>query len=294
MHKFTNLGLTYGIITAGQSASGFALNFVITGFLNPHNDSPDIVRSNTRHFSQPEILDRVPYLFLLLSAIYLVPAAVTGMRAPPAPPDIDKVTTLTQTTDKNNQVSNKENNEGHTASTESTTTKALSESTQLITKDAVTVERQGPQQEAEEKGVDTKHLFLEKDFYLIWFVAFCGFFVSSSCVGLYKEMGLSRNPDDVYMAALITTGAVCTTLARPVWGIVVDRLGIKRSVMLQGGSCCILTGFWYWALLRGEVIYFLWTILLFVAMSPPKIFIALATKAYFGQLHFFTNFVIDP
>ena len=83
-------GVASGIVVSGYGLSSFIFNFVQTGYINPHNKSPnDIPYSDNpdeTYFSQPEILNAVPNVFLVLSACYatmLVIGSVFLVNPPP-------------------------------------------------------------------------------------------------------------------------------------------------------------------------------------------------------------------
>ena len=83
-------GVASGIVVSGYGLSSFIFNFVQTGYINPHNKSPnDIPYSDNpdeTYFSQPEILNAVPNVFLILSACYatmLVIGSVFLVNPPP-------------------------------------------------------------------------------------------------------------------------------------------------------------------------------------------------------------------
>ncbi|XP_052217852.1 uncharacterized protein LOC127835450 isoform X4 [Dreissena polymorpha] len=59
-----------GIILAGYGGGASIFNQVITAFINPDNYSPDLVtKEGDRYFTQPDLLDRVPYSFLVLGGL---------------------------------------------------------------------------------------------------------------------------------------------------------------------------------------------------------------------------------
>lgn len=67
-------GLINGIAVAGFGAGAFIFNLIIKAFINPLKLQPDYVDlvTSKSYFTQPEVLGRVPYVFLLLGFIYLV------------------------------------------------------------------------------------------------------------------------------------------------------------------------------------------------------------------------------
>lgn len=67
-------GLACGVVVSGFGLSALVFNSVQTEYINPHNSAPDLQdqdNPDVKYFSQSEILDRVPYVFLILSACYV-------------------------------------------------------------------------------------------------------------------------------------------------------------------------------------------------------------------------------
>lgn len=62
-------GLAYGIVVTGASVGSVLFTEAVTVFVNPKNLHPSFVNGTTL-FTQPEVIARVPYSFLLIAAIY--------------------------------------------------------------------------------------------------------------------------------------------------------------------------------------------------------------------------------
>jgi OFA family oxalate/formate antiporter-like MFS transporter len=67
-------GLINGIAVAGFGAGAFIFNLIIKAFINPNALQADFVNlvDNKSYFTQTSVLDRVPYIFLILGFIYLI------------------------------------------------------------------------------------------------------------------------------------------------------------------------------------------------------------------------------
>ncbi|KAK7475269.1 hypothetical protein BaRGS_00033500, partial [Batillaria attramentaria] len=63
-------GLVNGFVVAGFGGGAFIFDQVQTAYVNPHNIAADLTDNGEKYFSQDEILDRVPKLFLLLGGCY--------------------------------------------------------------------------------------------------------------------------------------------------------------------------------------------------------------------------------
>ena len=63
-------GLAIGFVIAGYGLGPVVFIPIQSALINPHNIHPNATRSNTHIYTDPELLDRIPYLFLILGGIY--------------------------------------------------------------------------------------------------------------------------------------------------------------------------------------------------------------------------------
>ncbi|KAK7467823.1 hypothetical protein BaRGS_00036929, partial [Batillaria attramentaria] len=260
-HKFDNQGLVFGILCGGHGGAGVLMNLIITGFVNPNNLMPDDAHTDSRYFSQAEILDRLPCTFLLLAGVYLalLPLGIYGMRTPPLKTEND-ATSLLQA------------DQGCPAS--------------IPEKEASTDEeeaRRNLKAASQQEDLSPCQLFSRKTFYLVSLIALCTALTGFSVTSLYKTMGLTQIPDDAYMVALGSMGSLCCAISRPLWGLMMDKTSLKTGIV------CILTAFWHVVLRNGRALYFVWTVLIFSSAAFGTLFVKVATKTYFGSSHFIAN-----
>ncbi|XP_045202340.2 uncharacterized protein LOC123555816 [Mercenaria mercenaria] len=65
--------LAVGFIVCGVGGGALVFNQLITAYFNPNNLTPDVKTSDgQKYFTDKEVLDRVPTLFLILAAVYAV------------------------------------------------------------------------------------------------------------------------------------------------------------------------------------------------------------------------------
>ncbi|XP_071085568.1 uncharacterized protein [Haliotis cracherodii] len=63
-------GLAGGLVVAGFGGGGFIFNLVQTAFINPGNLPTDLTVNDEKYFTQPEVLERVPWVFVLTGGLY--------------------------------------------------------------------------------------------------------------------------------------------------------------------------------------------------------------------------------
>ena len=59
-------GVANGIVLAGYGVGILSFNFIQTTFANPNNIAVETSNSEEKYFTDPQVLDRIPYTFLLL------------------------------------------------------------------------------------------------------------------------------------------------------------------------------------------------------------------------------------
>ena len=64
-------GLAMGFVVGGFGGGALVFNYIQTAILNPNNVSPASSGPDKDYFTDPDLLDRVPNLLLILSGIYL-------------------------------------------------------------------------------------------------------------------------------------------------------------------------------------------------------------------------------
>ena len=83
-------GLASGIVVSGFGLSALIFNGVQTGYINPYNSAPnepDPRDSDIKYFSQEDVLNRVPSVFLILSGCYATMQILASIFLVNPPPD---------------------------------------------------------------------------------------------------------------------------------------------------------------------------------------------------------------
>ncbi|XP_076467195.1 apicoplast pyruvate carrier 1-like [Babylonia areolata] len=96
-------GLMSGLIFVGFGLGSTIFNQIITLYLNPNNIPPDLTHGEDVYFTQDEVLDRVPGLFLVLGGTYAA-MQLTGvvlMANPPGGASSQKEASIATDTDQN-------------------------------------------------------------------------------------------------------------------------------------------------------------------------------------------------
>lgn len=205
-----------GLVVCGFGGGALVFNEVITWYVNPNNLAPDETDNGEKYFTEQEILDHVPTLFILLAVIYLT-MQVIGILAISEPPDhhpknscwrrlcakINKGVVSTEVTELLHDVE-----EQHQS------TRCISVRDGLV------------------------QLFKNKNAYLLWLMIFlidCGM---QFALTLYKAYGQTFIKDDHFLALTGAISSLFNAFFRPVWGIVMDKFGFQ--VAMKSLSACFV------------------------------------------------------
>ncbi|XP_052783317.1 uncharacterized protein LOC128219536 isoform X2 [Mya arenaria] len=185
-----------GLIVCGYGGGAFIFNFVVTGFINPNNLSPDLVEAgNKKYFTQKAVLDRVPYVFLLLAGIYLA-MCVIGIIAVTPPP-----------------VPGQEGCLHH-----------LREDEELMVNQGINLMPRESALVIMLRVIKNKNAWI---WMWILFLIFCGLQFANS---FYKDYGQTFISDDHFLALIGSMSSIFNCLLRPVWGVIMDKYGFEFAI----------------------------------------------------------------
>ncbi|TGZ71330.1 hypothetical protein CRM22_002709 [Opisthorchis felineus] len=245
-------GLVVGLTVAGFGMGALVFTPVQTAFINPHNVLVDNV---TRQFTDNEVLDRVPKVFLLLGGVLL------GLQ-------IIGFCLLRQTP----------TSEGPTEKSDTTaTTKSPQAETQSDSA-------------AEEKRIENlspKQVLRRVDFYLLWIIMFCNVIPITIITSAFKYFGQKYISDDRFLSIVATISSLFNSSGRIAWGALVDKISFKIPLcMMLTLWAAVLVTFPHLALAGPtalRALYFIWVCLLWLSLSGVFAIMPSATGILFGQ-----------
>ncbi|CEM38029.1 unnamed protein product [Vitrella brassicaformis CCMP3155] len=220
-----NKGLVSGLIFVARGLSVFLLTPLQTAFVNPLNLSPDFgpfpeSSPKETYFTDTGVLERVPLLFLLMGALFVVMQAGSALfMGNPAEDDPDLAACL-DVSRKKQQALTKGKGGGDAAA-------ARAAVGQTIHPEDIPI-------------LPIHKMVFTYQFWTIWLIMFFNWQAISFVNGFWKIIGQTdMGLDDVTLALLGSVAAVTNSLGRVVWGMAGDRFGFKTTMM------AICVSFWF-------------------------------------------------
>ena len=268
-------GIATGIVVSGFGLSALIFNTVQTGFINPTNIAPD---SDTDYFEDPNLIDRIPYVFLVLGGSYAVMQFLGAIfLVNPIPASEDQVPNGYRSlpdSDLNEGRKRSESEDSvslcdHSYQVSSIQREGLERSSRAGSSDrqSLTESQKNPQvwrhrnrdsvsmveSDLEQSGtswtsnyiykVAPLELLRRRNFYILWTMFLCVGISTAFISSLYKTFGLKTIQDDHFFTLVGGISSFFNLLGRILWGVLADLTSYKFAFVLQGGlaSSLLLT-----------------------------------------------------
>ncbi|GAA42671.2 oxalate:formate antiporter [Clonorchis sinensis] len=282
-------GLVVGLTVAGFGMGALVFTPVQTAFINPHNVLVDNV---TRQFTDNDVLDRVPKVFILLGGI-LLGLQIIGFCLLRQKPISEEPTGKPDTATKANppQAENQSDNaaEEKRPFTPDEDVERTPFATVVHTKEDTREHCEMPIE-----NLSPKQVVRRVDFYLLWIVMFCNVIPVTIITSAFKYFGQKYISDDRFLSIVATTSSLFNSSGRIAWGALVDRISFKipLCIMLTLWAAVLVT-FPHLALAGPtalRVLYFIWVCLLWLSLSGVFAIMPSATGILFGQAGLAINY----
>ncbi|XP_046342150.1 oxalate:formate antiporter-like [Haliotis rufescens] len=266
-------GLAGGLVVAGFGGGAFIFNLVQTAFINPDNLSPDLKVNGEHYFSQPELLQRVPWVFVLTGGIYAAMQLV-GVLLLSDPP--------TQATSVNNVSESELDSSNNIVMTNITVNSDSNDRnvSPVNPKETISVV----------ESLRPLQVLKTRAFYTLWL---CFLFNGQGVVflsSLYKDYGQTFITNDVFLAVSGAFASAFNFSGRMFWGFIADRFSFKTAMMCMctSFSCLMIT--FNVTPLGGEALYFIYVCLLFGTLAGNYSLFSVAAARSFGEKYYPINF----
>ncbi|RUS70984.1 hypothetical protein EGW08_021249, partial [Elysia chlorotica] len=257
-------GFIAGLLDSGPvlgSLANIGLSFFV---INPGNSKPDLHVDNKVLFSDPNVIHRVPYFFLIAGAVMIAYTAV-GL--------------ILNKCDNTNYHSILSHDDSDVTPDEESQTcddqsQCVDKSTKLV------VQAELCPREAIRTG----------KFWCVWLCFICTSHTSHLHMNLYKQYGqLVIRSDSVLVGAGILS-MLGTVFARPCIGLFSDKFGIRKTTL----AISVLSSIFMFMMVisnnRHSWVYVILVVMEFVCISPQTLVFGLLTTFEFGKTHCASNF----
>ena len=255
-------GVGAGIVVAGFGLSATLFNYVQTEFINPENFAPDFApypdSPKEKYFTQNDLLERVPYTFLLLGGIFVVMQLIGCMfLVDPPLPDV------TYSRLPNDDISS-----------------SLSNSVTVSSKEL----------DSSPDGIKPQMVLCKLNFYLLWFMFFLGGISVNFISSLYKQFGLEEFGNDHFLSAVGSVSSVFNFLGRLLWGLLADTVTYKFALTCQTALMTSLLLTLYLTVFGGRWMFLFWVCGLFFCVGGIFSLFPAATVRSFGPAYLGLNY----
>ena len=254
-------GLVSGVVVAGIGLSPLVFNTVQTGYINPHNKSPERTpyasNPDEKYFDQPEVLDKVPSFFIVLGICYAGICFLSSIcLANPYP-------------------------------------KEEVETMEDVKEEDPIINGEGKPKPSVVDSLTPLQMLRTFNFYLLWFMFTVGITITSFFAPLYKSFGLEKvTTDDHFITIVGSIGAVFNLLGRILWAFLADLTNYKTAIIFQGAyMSCFLPTLFATAVV-GKIMYFVWVCCLFFGIGGYMSLFPTAAVKCFGPRDVSLNYGI--
>ena len=317
-------GLAGGFVVAGFGLGALVFDQVQSYYINPRNLKPN----DDGYFTDRELLDRVPFLFLLMGGTYAVMQLVGSLlivnppynlNTHPRKENNNKKQSYTQekTKEKKDGGTSREGNFWADGSVTPPTQEFLSDSESLSSEGDVEeapLLTQRPEPHAKsDNGINSRGTIIQSslgnrspsllegatplsvlksfNFYHLWVMFLLAGFAVNFISSLYKVFGLSFIKDDEFLAIVGSVSSILNCAGRIVWGLVADRVSFKFSLLLQSAIMTVfLLTFYASSFVGGKAMYFVWVCVIFFCVGGNFSVFPTAMALSFGPRYMSINY----
>ena len=308
-----HMGVAMGIVLAGMGAAPLLFNPLQTAFVNPLNLLPDSQSDPAltfAYFTQPELLDRVPLVFLLEGVLCLAlqlpsvallvePREDRSVSSQPCVSCRDLCclwhTTEPKSPDPCSQERRPDAKDPATEtllSSSSIEEEDISDPDNLWRKEELNLDRIGRCNGRSVVNVKPSELWRRWDFYLLWLAFAMLGDAKVFVVSMYKTFGIHFHYPDHSLAFVGSLAALANCFGRVLFGLLAQCVPCKVVLMIIYGGAALLLFTWYSTPDVGFPLYVVWILLMYFCFGGVYSIFPMCTAVWFGPNHLSTNYSI--
>lgn len=293
-----HIGRACAFSSCSISGGSIFTNILLTFYINPGNLRPDVHTDTASYFSQDELLDRIPRVFLVFGAMATATHLIGCLLLQP-PPEFDHPST--------------ENTSGHFINSElvevnsdETKTPIAECGHKLYTVDNCSdglnlVSTSSEQQHSSPHNNDpvshVQHVddtaplsvLREGNFYLLWFAVGVFMYGLLMVNNFYKQYGQSQILDDKFFALVASFISLGSIGGRLLSGYLLDKFGLKDTVIVYLAINTLLCIFLFHSLRVHRVLYLLFSVLITAECNMAFVLAPYAALKLYGSTNLSAN-----
>ncbi len=297
-------GIALGISTSGYGSAPLLYNFLITGYVNPHNLAPDyapyLEHPTERYFLSLHLLMRVQSLFLVLAVVGGSMIAISSVFLVNPHPNYDAK--------RYKPLDNDNVSETITARKRLEESFAVNGKSFEDCKDFETggfIENnyrrkcrnifisQSHNISPGNKDFTPLQMMATVSFYILCIKSLLVYAIGAFAITLYKSFALEMVTDnDFYLTFAGALAAVFNILGRISLGLLEDLIDIYFVLILQSGLVTCLLFTFYATSVGGEIMFLIWVCALFFCVGGYYSIYPSAVAGRFGNKHASVNYGI--
>jgi MFS family permease len=278
-------GFVNGIVMAGFGLGPLIFNFVQTLYVNPDDLKPEIGEDGEHYFFDPDLIHRVPYVFLVLGGIF-AGMQLVGSLLLVDPPEGFRVQSRDKTQELYTGPYKEVNDDSFEESVEnpdgvspqlanqSTASNELpykAEQEELLRdNEDPTYSHDMPQhlepsetstlpsRKNELISISPIQMLKKPGFYLLWLAFLFNNVAAVAVITLYKFFGLDVGVGDYFLAVVGAVAAIFNCLGRIGWGFLADKVSYKFAMVLITAIATIFLLTFYASTVGGREWYLVW------------------------------------
>ena len=272
-------GFASGIIVAGFGCGPLIFNQVQSSFINPNNLATvvDPTGASTEKYFPAEVASRVPQVFLLLAACYVV-LQVIGLLLIVEPTETELAAMKEHVVPIMGDL--KAKSTGYTPRDFRPTVEATPRGQHVITSAGTMVDH--PYKPSE--SVRTAK------FWEIWSTFLLVGLTTTFMSSYWKVFGQSFISDDHFLVLAGSVSSVCNGVFRPLWGMLMDKWTYRRAMPFLCLCTALLIGTLSLTAKMPQAFFFLWICLIYLCMGGFYAMFPAITSLSFGTLYLTGNY----
>lgn len=311
-------GISSGIVVAGFGLSALIFDLMQTLFINPRNLKPYMDESGEKHFDQEELLNRVPYVFLVLGATFAImqlAGCIFLVNPPPNPQpesslvpgnnlsssikrgSVSECNVSLQNQGASAMHSSEKPEEGETHSFVPS-----SESAPLVRRQPLLTTSVAPDSEHSTTNGSSQSVYkicnltplqmlTKTNFYLLWVMFMLGGTCISLVNSLYKSFAFAAvTTDDQFLAVIGAVSSLFNLAGRIAWGLLADVVSYKLAMVIHAACMTCLLFTFYATSAGGEGMFAFWLCGIFFCVGGFFSLFPTATVRSFGLRYIGINY----